>query len=474
MRDWRRIAFIIDAVIVSTSNITTNMGECFSAPKPDDQRQYAAHTRLFVVGCNDHGQLGLGHCIDAHKLTPSQNTSICYVYPGYGYMICSDKDHKNIWATGDNGEGQCCADKKKQVLLEWKAIRYFKKKGINVQRIFVNVSGKCTFFLSDNNQLFGAGSNEDGMLGLNQSTEENQYEPVLIDRHRSSIIQEQPIENVIEVQSGRNFCVALCASIDSTLMAITSNWCRKIRIDVPDVILELLVEFARWTKVYSTRIDEIVIAMQMLRERNGSENPVGTCWTEVEELKYKYGIKISVCLDHCLFLEKDGSVWWFGDELYSAPVQIPYFKRNKIKIRDIQCGHEHSLALDDGGNVYSFGRNRYGQCGDGTLDHLSQPKLIEALRENKVDLIRCGTYDSYCRTQCGKHYLFGYDGNGECLSGEDFECVLTPRCIDEVVHSQCRKKIDTILGVYPGDQNTFILGSTNNIDLESVIVRTFN
>lgn len=33
------------------------------------------------------------------------------------------------------------------------------------------------------------------------------------------------------------------------------------------------------------------------------------------------------------------------------------------KILNICCGSEHTLALSENGNVYSWGNNAYGQCG---------------------------------------------------------------------------------------------------------------
>ena len=40
----------------------------------------------------------------------------------------------------------------------------------------------------------------------------------------------------------------------------------------------------------------------------------------------------------------------------------------------------HNLAIDDKGNVYSWGINDNGQCGDGTTDDIMEPKAIPFLR----------------------------------------------------------------------------------------------
>ena len=101
--------------------------------------------------------------------------------------------------------------------------------------------------------------------------------------------------------------------------------------------------------------------------------------------------------------------------------------------------------------------NEYGQCGDGTDVYVDEPKVIEALKEYKVDIIRCGAAHSFCRTQCGKHFLFGSNWHEECLSMD--RKVVRPHCIDKVVQTKHGKKI---FSVHPGCGNTFILCSFND------------
>ena len=132
--------------------------------------------------------------------------------------------------------------------------------------------------------------------------------------------------------------------------------------------------------------------------------------------------------------------------------------KHRLDIQDIQCGANHSLALDVQGHVYSFGENEYGQCGQCVdFDFIFEPMLIEALQQYCVDMIQCGPQQSYCRTTCGKHFMFGYNGNGECLvSGDEIEecvSVLVPHRIDTLVIKQCCSFIG---GVWLGSSRTFI------------------
>ena len=51
----------------------------------------------------------------------------------------------------------------------------------------------------------------------------------------------------------------------------------------------------------------------------------------------------------------------------------------------VGCGELHSLAVDDLGNVYAWGRNREGQCGQGTLTvAVPAPQRVTALAHERI------------------------------------------------------------------------------------------
>ena len=57
-------------------------------------------------------------------------------------------------------------------------------------------------------------------------------------------------------------------------------------------------------------------------------------------------------------------------------------------IVDIDCGDFHTMALDDQGQVYSWGggtsTQNKGQCGHGHLDETSEPQLIEYFEHTQI------------------------------------------------------------------------------------------
>ena len=175
-------------------------------------------------------------------------------------------------------------------------------------------------------------------------------------------------------------------------------------------------------------------------------------------------IKMSVGNRWSFFLDGTGVVWACGvkpilglgesddDEFVHTPTEVKYFKENEIRIKDIKCGDLHIMAYDVNGNVYSWGSNRWGQCGHGDTHHrrdnlFFEPTRIEYFDGYIVDKIGCGEVHSYVGTECGRHYLFGCNDDNECMTFDGNEIVSTPHRFDEII----KKKYDIkeIVNVMP-------------------------
>ena len=145
---------------------------------------------------------------------------------------------------------------------------------------------------------------------------------------------------------------------------------------------------------------------------------------------------------------------WFSNLL--KPTKIPYFIKEKIVIKDIKCGASFNIALDINGDVYSWGLNSSGQCGHGTdNDHkeaIYQPKLIESVKEFVIDCIDCGYAHSYVKTVDKRHYLFGSNHSGECITYNDETKIFTPFRVDQIIKSKLNVK--EIIKIELGFENT--------------------
>jgi alpha-tubulin suppressor-like RCC1 family protein len=94
---------------------------------------------------------------------------------------------------------------------------------------------------------------------------------------------------------------------------------------------------------------------------------------------------------HTVALKNDGTVWTWGDNNYgelgdgtttnrSAPVRVVGQGGSGFLsgITAISSGEFHIIALKDDGTVWTWGRNEYGQLGDGTTTSTSTPVHVIA------------------------------------------------------------------------------------------------
>ena len=430
-------------------------------------------SRVFVIGSNLFCTFGLGHSTPIRKLTEIKDIDrICNIYSSYSYTIYSDDDYKNIWSVGRNTHGQC-GRKGNSELFE--KITFFEENQINIKKICVSSVGCSTFFITKDNKVYCCGSNKHHKLGLqqedipqiiknqNQSDSkewkgENQFEPILISQ----------LTDVIDVKPTWSFSIALCKSDDYRIVIIIDNWCRLFM--VPDDIKSLLIMLTKFSKVYST-----IFSAHGHGDKYEKKKYFG--WKEIDSLSDKNIIKINVGDTHSNYLGADGVVYACGDnsngqcglgchiKKLNVPTEIGYFREHGIKIVDIVSTFFHSLALDTNGKVYSWGSNNYGQCGVGRSNYIRAPVLVEDLKEYKVDLIRCALHNSYCRTVCGKHFLWGINRRNECLTFDGeynkdllkpvYDDQLRPHRIDLIVKEKCCTQ--KIIDVYPSNSGLSIM-----------------
>lgn len=89
---------------------------------------------------------------------------------------------------------------------------------------------------------------------------------------------------------------------------------------------------------------------------------------------------------HCLALSTDGKVysWGEGDDGKLGhgnkngcdhPQLIDALQGKEIV--DIACGGAHSAAVTAGGEIYTWGKGRYGRLGHGDSEDQMKPKLVK-------------------------------------------------------------------------------------------------
>lgn len=130
-------------------------------------------------------------------------------------------------------------------------------------------------------------------------------------------------------------------------------------------------------------------------------------------------------LDHTLVLTEDGKVFSMGSGDMRAtglghsndaetPELIKYFDDNKILIQSVSAGEGFSMFLSRDGNVYTCGSDDYGKLGHGKGPRYeSTPKLVSALKKEKIVQICAGELFSAAVTEDGRVFTWGFGKDGQ-------------------------------------------------------------
>jgi alpha-tubulin suppressor-like RCC1 family protein len=129
---------------------------------------------------------------------------------------------------------------------------------------------------------------------------------------------------------------------------------------------------------------------------------------------------------HTLLLADDGAVFSFGEGDYGenglgayddVSVATPIIITNLAgkKIKQVAAGHSISLLLADDGSVFSFGRNIYGQLGQGTMGdpvNVATPIDSSNLGSRKVTQVAAGDRYGLLLADDGSVFSFGDNLDG--------------------------------------------------------------
>lgn len=82
-----------------------------------------------------------------------------------------------------------------------------------------------------------------------------------------------------------------------------------------------------------------------------------------------------------------------------------------VKVKQAACGFQHTVALSEDGNVYSWGRGKNGALGHKDDCDVSQPKRIEGL--SNIVKIDCGSHYTIVLDKDGNLFSFGSNNYGQ-------------------------------------------------------------
>ncbi|CAH1402584.1 unnamed protein product [Nezara viridula] len=136
---------------------------------------------------------------------------------------------------------------------------------------------------------------------------------------------------------------------------------------------------------------------------------------------------------HCLALSADGEVYSWGEgedgqlghgnkSMCDRPCVIEVLHGKNVV--DIACGGAHSAAITANGELYTWGKGRYGRLGHGDSENQLKPKLVEAILGYHVFDVACGSGDAQtlCITEDDSVWSWGDGDYGKLGRGGSDGC----------------------------------------------------
>ncbi|KAL4692561.1 hypothetical protein H8959_016371 [Pygathrix nigripes] len=146
-----------------------------------------------------------------------------------------------------------------------------------------------------------------------------------------------------------------------------------------------------------------------------------------------------------------------GTESVSTPTLLESIQHVFIKKVAVNSGGKHCLALSSEGEVYSWGEAEDGKLGHGNRSPCDRPRVIESLRGIEVVDVAAGGAHSACVTAAGDLYTWGKGRYGR-LGHSDSEDQLKPKLVEAL---QGHRVVDIACG--SGDAQTLCLTDDDTV-----------
>jgi alpha-tubulin suppressor-like RCC1 family protein len=179
---------------------------------------------------------------------------------------------------------------------------------------------------------------------------------------------------------------------------------------------------------------------------------------------------------HTIALDSDGKVYTWGRNNYgqlgngttqrNTPGQVTSLSDKTIVA--IAGGYEHTMALDSDGKVYTWGYNVYGQLGhNGTTTQTTPGQVTTTIGDKTIVAIACGSSHTMALDSDGKVYTWGYNNFGNLGNGNT-----TTQTTPGMISSRLSASFQSVFVNFTGQHRCFIdgLAPSSLYDQEGLIV----
>ncbi|KAF1375974.1 hypothetical protein PFLUV_G00225760 [Perca fluviatilis] len=143
---------------------------------------------------------------------------------------------------------------------------------------------------------------------------------------------------------------------------------------------------------------------------------------------------------HTAFLLEDGTVYTCGcNDLGQLGHEKSRKKPEQVVALDAQiilavsCGESHTLALNDKGMVFSWGQGSDGQLGLNNFEECVRvPRNIKSLSDVQIAQVACGYWHSHALSRGGQVFSWGQNRYGQLGLGINGQSIPTPQIIQSL------------------------------------------
>uniref|UniRef100_A0A8C2JB31 HECT and RLD domain containing E3 ubiquitin protein ligase 4 n=1 Tax=Cyprinus carpio TaxID=7962 RepID=A0A8C2JB31_CYPCA len=143
---------------------------------------------------------------------------------------------------------------------------------------------------------------------------------------------------------------------------------------------------------------------------------------------------------HSVFLLEDGTVYTCGcndlgqlghDKARKKPEQVVSLDAQNILA--VSCGEAHTLALNDKGQVFAWGLGSDGQLGLSNIeDCIRVPRTVKSLSEVHIAQVACGYWHSLALAKGGQIFSWGQNKYGQLGLGMQGAGVSSPQVVQSL------------------------------------------
>ncbi|KAE9340025.1 hypothetical protein PF008_g11289 [Phytophthora fragariae] len=149
----------------------------------------------------------------------------------------------------------------------------------------------------------------------------------------------------------------------------------------------------------------------------------------VDTLSSQVITKVACGLYHTVAITSGGEVYSFGKNDYgqlglghARSMKVPTLVKTSLgesdeKIVAVSCGYYHTVTISEKGKLITWGRNDYGQLGIGSKDHKNSAQYVPLPLSSKIKTASCGCYHTLILMSNGRVMVFGRNNKGQLGAG---------------------------------------------------------